>query len=193
MTAVIADVSMSLDGFSAGANDGPANPMGDGGMALHEWFFAPANALDADVIRTYQARIGAVILGKRMFENGLRVWDGGNPWGVPAFVLAHEHRKPLSRNGDTLFTFVDEGIESALDRATAAAGGKDVAIAGGAATIQQVIAVGRLDEIQVHIVPLLLGSGVKLFEQGGVGSGGIQPVEVVASPGVTHIRYRIAR
>ncbi len=193
MPVVVAEQSISLDGFSAGANQSPANPMGDGGQRLHEWLSATSSQPDANVIDAYWSRIGAVILGKRMFDNGLESWDGENPWGVPAFVLSHDQRAQMSKNGDIQFTFVADGIEGALEQARAIAGDRDVAIADGAKTIQQSIVAGQLDELHVHLVPIVLGSGVRLLE--GVGCPGIeiQPGTVVGSSGVTHLRYRLVR
>ncbi len=141
----------------------------------------------------YWSRVGAVILGKRMFDNGLESWQGENPWGVPAFVLSHEPCEPLSKNGDIQFTFVADGIEGALERARATAGDKDVAIAGGAPTIRQYIAAGHLDELHLQLVPVILGSGVRLLEGVGNVAMDVEPLGASSSPGVTHLRYRLVR
>ncbi len=193
MTAVIAEQSVSLDGFSAGANQSPANPMGDGGQRLHEWSFDQASSQDAEVLHTYRSRVGAVILGRRMYDQGLAFWDGSNPWGVPAFVLTHENMDASSGNGDIPFTFVADGIESALHQAGASCGDKDVAIAGGATTIRQYIAAGYLDELHLRLVPIILGSGIRLLD--GVGNVAMvaEPLGASFSPGVTHLRYRLVR
>lgn len=120
MTMVIAEQSISLDGYSTGANDVPANPMGDGGQRLHGWLAASSRP-DADVPGAPWARIGAVIFGKRMFDNGLESWQGENLWGFPAYVLAHQPREPMSKNGDIQFIFVADGMEGALEWARATA------------------------------------------------------------------------
>jgi dihydrofolate reductase len=197
MGMVFADISMSLDGFSAGSNDGPANPLGDHGTRIHQWFFGldnePGHAADSRVMDEVTSRTGAVILGRRMFENGLVPWSGVNPWAAPAFVLAHEPRDPLIVDGQIQFTFVYNGIESALDQARSVAGDRDVIIAGGANIVQQFIRSGLLDEVQIHIVPVLLGAGIRLFDQLDARQGELECVRVVESPSVTHLKYRIVR
>lgn len=193
MTRVLAEQSISLDGFSAGSNNGPANPKGDGGQRLYEWLFSGAEVLDANIPGEYWSRVGAVILGKRMFDNGLESWDGDNPWDVPAIVLTHERREPLSKNGDIKFTFVGDGIESVLARARDWAGDKDIAITGGANTIRQFLKSGLLDEIHVHIVPIFLGDGNSLFDQLGLSHIKLEPVRAIGSSAVAHLEYRIVR
>ncbi len=197
MTCVFADISISLDGFSAGPNDGPANPLGDHGTRLHQWFFGLVDeqSIDADarVMAEVTRRTGAVLLGRRMFENGLDPWGGVNPWAAPAFVLTHEPREPLIVDGQVQFTFVSDGIESALGQAKAVAGDSDVIIAGGANTVQQFIEAGLLDEVQVHIVPVLLGTGIRLFDRIDAGKVELESVRVIESPTVTHVKYRIVR
>jgi len=138
-------------------------------------------------------------MGRKMFGGGEGPWDEtwkgwwgeDPPFHVPVFVLTHHPREPLEMQGDTTFTFVTEGIESALEQARAAAGGDDVAIAGGASAVQQFLAAGMLDELYLHIVPIVLGAGERLLED--VGDPTLEPVEVVASPAVTHVRYRVIR
>jgi dihydrofolate reductase len=143
--------------------------------------------------------LGAFIMGRKMFGGGDGPWDLGwrgwwgedPPYHTPVYVLTHEPREPLEMQGGTTFHFVTDGIESALDQARAAAGEQDVSIAGGASTVQQYLAAGLLDELYLHIVPIVLGAGERLLE--GVGDPRLEPVEVVASPAVTHVRYRVLR
>ena len=204
-------IAVSLDGFVAGPNQSVQNPLGEGGEALHEWAFATESwraqhgrhggerNADAEVIDEVTAGVGAQIMGRKMFGGGEGPWDEmwtgwwgeDPPFHVPVFVLTNHPRDPLPMLGGTTFTFVTDGIESALEQAQAAAGGKDVAIVGGASTIQQYLAAGLLDELYLHIVPILLGSGERLLEN--VGDPRLEPEKVVASPTVTHVRYRVVR
>jgi dihydrofolate reductase len=180
-------------------------------MRLHEWVFATSSwrqqqgleggepGADADVIDDVVQDVGAYIMGRKMFGGGDGPWDEtwtgwwgeDPPYHVPVFVLTHHAREPLSMQGGTTFTFVTDGIESALEQARAAAGDKDVAIAGGASAVQQYLAAGMLDELYLHIVPVVLGAGERLLEH--IGDPTLQPVQVVPSPAVTHIKYRVAR
>jgi dihydrofolate reductase len=203
MGKVHVDITMSLDGYIAGPNDSPDLGLGEGGEQLHEWIFGleswrKAHGLeggernrDAEILEEAMGDNGAVILGRRMFDNA-KGWGDEPPFHLPVFVLTHESREPLEKKGGTTFTFVD-GVESALDQARAAAGGKDVLVAGGANTIQQYMAAGLVDEIQIHVAPLLLGGGVRLFD--GIEGDGIelQPTRVVDSPAVTHLRFRVVK
>ena len=212
--AVTLDITMSLDGFIAAPNQSLENPLGEGGERLHEWAFAAqswreahgqeggeANEDSAIIDEAIEAT-GAVIMGRKMFSGGEGPWeDDPNPegwWGddppfhVPVFVLTHHAREPKPMEGGTTFNFVTDGIEAALEQARAAAGEKNVAIAGGANVVQQYLKAGLLDEMQIHVAPILLGGGVRLFED----HAGAQPLEVeatrvVQSPAVTHLRYRV--
>jgi dihydrofolate reductase len=210
MSQVTSHISISLDGYVAGPNQSPENPVGEGGMRLHEWMFATAgwrahhgseggeHNVDSDVIARATEPIGAYIMGRNMFDAGRGPWDPewrgwwgeDPPFHAPVFVLTHHPREPLSMLGGTTFTFVTTGIEAALEQGRAAAGDRNVAIPGGARTVQQYLAAGLLDELQLHIVPVLLGAGERLLEN--VGDPVLEPVEVVASPAVTHVRYRVA-
>jgi dihydrofolate reductase len=215
MSSLKFEISMSLDGFVAGPDASMELPLGEGGERLHEWVYGlkawrephgmeggEAN-VDSEILAENLEGTGAILMGRRMFSG-----DGG-PWGddpfegwwgddppfrMPVFVLTHHPREPLTK-GDTTFTFVTDGIESALEQARAAAGGKDVAIGGGASVAQQYIRSGLLDEMQIHLVPLLLGDGVRLFENHlGGDQPALEPTRVVESPsGVTHLSYRFAR
>jgi dihydrofolate reductase len=209
MTKITSHVSISLDGFVAGPNQSPENPIGEGGMRLHEWAFATQawqdthgldsgerNA-DSEVVEAVSRNVGAHIMGRRMFGGGEGPWDQAwrgwwgedPPYHTPVFVLTHHARERLAMQGGTTFEFVTGGVAEALERGRAAAGERDVVVAGGARAIQQFLAAGLLDELYLHIVPVLLGGGERLLE--GVGDPTLEPIQVVASPGVTHIRYRV--
>lgn len=209
MSTARCQISVSLDGFVAGPEQTVENPLGEGGMRLHEWAFATqawrrqhgedggADSADSRMVDDLLRGVGAYIMGRNMFGGGPGPWDETwrgwwgeePPFHAPVFVLTHHERAPLPMAGGTTFTFVTDGVESALDQATAAAGDKDVVVAGGARAVQQYLAAGLLDELQLHIVPVVLGAGARLLD--GVGDPTLQPVEVVASPAVTHVRYRV--
>jgi dihydrofolate reductase len=204
---------MSLDGYVAGPNATMEEPLGRGGERLHEWVVGSeawreshgleggSAGIDSDLIGEHIAAIGATVMGRKMFSGGSGPWtDDPNPngwWGDEppfrhsVFVLTHHAREPLVL-GETTFTFVTDGPDAALEQARAAAGDKDVSIAGGAEAVQQYLGAGVVDEIQLHIAPVLLGGGVRLFD-GPAGEGTLQPDRVIDSPGVTHIRYRLVR
>jgi dihydrofolate reductase len=211
MSNVTCQISVSLDGFVAGPNQSVEDPLGEGGERLHEWALATAawreqhgkgggeHSADSKVAGEVMQGVGAFIMGRKMFGGGDGPWDEDwrgwwgedPPFHAPVFVLTHHPREPLEMQGGTSFTFVTDGIESALEQARAVAGDQDVAIAGGASAVQQYLAAGLLDELFLHIVPVCLGAGERLLE--GVGDPTVQPVEVVASPAVTHVRYRVER
>jgi dihydrofolate reductase len=191
MTKVVLDMSMSLDGFIAGANVSREYPMGVNGENLHTWIFStPKDKVDADVEREMFLKTGAVILGNRTFEIGVDLW-GDVPFPAPSFVITHKKREPLIKKSGT-FTFVTDGIESALQQALAAAGNKDVRLMG-ADIAQQFLSVGLIDEIQINHVPILLGEGVRLFEHLGVINSQLEKDRVLDSPHATHIRYRVLK
>src|SRR3712207_2711382 len=184
MSKLTFDISMSLDGFSAGPDPRHDEPLGDGGESLHEWAFrvaawreshgheGGARDIDDEVLRESIEGVGAYLMGRRMFDGGegpmdesWRGWWGDEPpFHVPVFVLTHHEREPLVMEGGTTFTFVADGIESALEQARAAAGEREVRIAGGADVVQQYLRAGLVDEFQVHVAPVLLGGGVRLLE-----------------------------
>jgi dihydrofolate reductase len=201
MTRVHLSISMTLDGFIAGPNDGPELGLGEGGERIHEWVYgleswrAPhgleggeRNA-NSEIIEEATTRTGAVVVGKRMFDNA-HGWGDEPPFHVPVFVLTHEERPPLEKQGGTTFTFVNDGIESAIAQAKEAAGDRDVSIGGGASTVQQALAAGLLDELQVSFVPLFLGGGIRLFEHVPTGIE-LRVARVLEGPGVTHVRYEV--
>jgi dihydrofolate reductase len=209
------DISMSLDGFVAGPNPTLERPLGDGGDGLHEWAFAleswrkphglPGGETNAStkVIEETLEATGAVVMGRRMFSGGEGPWeDDPNaegwwgdepPFHVPVFVLTGHAREALTMQGGTTFTFVTEGIEAALEEARAAAEDKDVFVGGGASVVQQYLAAGLLEELQINLAPVLLGGGTRLFG----GPGAVQPaleiVRVVETPAVTHLKYRVMK
>ena len=203
MGKVFADISMSLDGFIAGPDDRPGNGLGDGGEQLHEWVFGLKSwrephgleggetGRDSDVLEEAMAGLGAVVLGKRMFDNA-EEWGDEPPFAVPVFVLTHEEREQLVK-GRTSFAFVTGGVESALEQARSAAGDSNISVAGGAQTIQQFLSAGLIDELQVHVVPVFLGAGVRLFDSLGGDPPALELTRVVESPVVTHIKYRVLR
>ena len=196
-------LSVSLDGFIAGPNDGPDNGLGDGGERLHEWVYdlktwrephgleGGETGPDADVMEEMFATTGAIVIGKRMFSFAEGPWGDDPPFHMPVFVVTHEEREPLPKQGGTTFHFVNDGIESALEQAKAAADGKDVSIGGGASVVQQALAAGLVDEFQLHIVPIMLGGGVRLFEDSDPGLE-LERTRTLESPtGVTHVKYAV--
>ena len=214
MSKTTLDISMSLDGFIAGPNQTVEEPLGHGGEQLHEWVFGlrswrEAHGLeggeenaDSEVVREAVAPNGAYVMGRRMFSSGHGPWEDDPkangwwgdepPFGVPVFVLTHHPREPLVL-GDTTFTFVSEGVEAAHEEARAAAGDRNVAVSGGADVVQQFLAAGLLDELQVHVAPVLLGDGVRLFAAPGGQQRALELTRVVDSPRVTHLKYRVLR
>jgi dihydrofolate reductase len=206
-------ISVSLDGFIAGPDQSEEDPLGRGGMALHEWVFKleawrrPHGREGGEVntssaaIEEAQDGVGAVLMGRNMFGGGPGPWaedpswDGwwGDepPFHMPVFVLTHHERAPLQLS-DTTFTFVTGGIESALEQARAAADGRDVTIGGGADTIQQYLAAGLVDEMLLHVVPAMLGSGSRLFDGLGGAELALEQAGVIEGPEATHLKYRLA-
>jgi dihydrofolate reductase len=195
MSIVTCDLSVSADGYVAGPDQSVENPIGEGGMGLHQWHFDPEGA-DAAVVEEWQSGVGAYIMGRHMFGPDRGEWDldwtgwwgDEPPYGVPVFVLGHRPRASVPV-GRTTFHFVKDGIEAALDEARQVAGEQKVAIAGGASTVNQYLAAGLVDQLHLHIAPLVLGAGERLFE--GVPRTDLEPLQVVASPGVTHVKYAV--
>ena len=223
MTTLKLDISISLDGFVAGPNQTLDAPLGEGGERLHEWATATRSfreahghsddQVDADVevdvdnqvLDAARRNVGATVMGRRMFSGGEGPWEQDPnadawwgedpPFHHPVFVLTHHAREPVTKQGGTTFTFVTEGIEAAFEQARAAAGDLDVAIGGGGNVAQQYLKAGLLDELQLHVVPVLLGGGVRLFEDHlAVGPGELERTRVTESPtGVTHLSYRVVK
>lgn len=189
MSKVVLDVSMSLDGFTAGPNIGEAAPMGDGGERLHKWMAGngPDGGADIGVLKEVNATVGATVIGRRTFDLGLDPW-GGTPWpGTPSFVVTHRIREDLL--GDNGGTFAFDGLEAAARRAKDAAGDKDVLVLG-ADVARQLLRAGLLDEVRIHLVPLLMGEGTPLFA--GERAELIPEGKPVAGS-VTHLRYRVPK
>ncbi len=205
-------VTMSLDGYVAGPGQSEENPLGVGGIALHEWAFATKSfhddhggdgddgesGLDDEHSAAWNQNVGSWIMGRNMFgpvrgewgDSGWNGWWGDDPpYHAPVFVLTHHEREPVQMSGGTKFEFVTDGVESALARARAAAGGLDVSIGGGAETLQQYLRAGLVDEFEIHAVPVLLGSGSRLFENLDGGPKGYECKELVSSPAVAHYTY----
>jgi dihydrofolate reductase len=214
MTKLTLDISMSLDGFIAGSNRTVDQPLGDGGEQLHDWVFGLATWMEAhgvegegatgpedDLVKEQIAQQGAVIMGRRMFSGGEGAWEDDPraegwwgdtpPFHIPVFVLTHHARETLTMKGGTSFVFVTDGVESAFEQARVAAGNKNVAVAGGANVVQQCLRAGLLDELQVHVSPVLLGSGVRLFDGGEQAK--LELVRVIHSPAVAHLKYRVVK
>jgi dihydrofolate reductase len=213
MSKVRAHISISLDGYVAGPNQTQEEPLGEGGEQLHEWMFdllawrephgeagGEDNASNAVVLEA-NANVGAEIMGRGKYGPAARGPWGDDPWRgwwgedppfhKPVFVVTHHEREPLTLS-DTTFTFVTDGIEPALAQAREAAGDKDVFIGGGAAIINQFLVAGLVDEIELHVVPILLGAGERLFA--GVGPNvKLEQLRVVEAPGVVHLKYRVAK
>ena len=195
--------SISLDGYGAGPDQSKENPLGVGGEQLHEWIFPPEGertvADDVFVQRGVDG-IGATIMGRNMFGPIRGGWDGAPDWRGwwgedppfhhDVFVLTHHARDPVPMAGGTTFHFVTDGIEAALDRARAAAGGRHVRLGGGAATVREYLRAGLLDELHVAVVPVLLGGGVRLFDDLGDAIDGWRSVEFTPSASVAHVRLR---
>jgi dihydrofolate reductase len=204
-------ITMSLDGFVAGPNQSVEHPMGTGAERLHEWAFAlrifreqhgmeggEVNESTA-VVEESQANIGATIMGRNMFGGHPGPWNAASPWNGwwgenppfhhPVFVLTHHPREPLVLDGGTTFTFVTDGIESALEQARRAAGGKDVSLAGGARAAQQYLIAGLVDEMEINLAPTLLGSGERLFDTVGSDLHGLQLARTVVAPQATHLKF----
>jgi len=204
-------ISMSLDGFVAGPNQSVDNPLGIGGMRLHEWVVPlaawrsmhdlPGGEVNESsrVVEESLANIGATVMGRNMFGGHPGAWDRGKPWNGwwganppfhhPVFVVTHHARAPLALEGGTTFTFVTGGIHSALEQARDAAAGKDVSLAGGASVAGQYLAEGLVDEMEINLVPTLLGCGERLFDGVGDSLHGLELARTVAAPKVIHLKF----
>jgi dihydrofolate reductase len=186
------DISMALDGFITGPNEGVGNPLGDDEGRLHDWMFAKGTDEDARVLDEAYKRTGAILMGKNMFDVGVEPWGDPPPFHRPVFVLTHEARAPMPMQGGTTYHFVT-GIDAALELAKAEAGEKDLGIWGGANVIRQYLKAGLLDELQIHLVPVLLGSGVRLFEDLGKGRIELTRTRCIETPAATHLRFEVVK
>jgi dihydrofolate reductase len=212
MSKVRAHISVSLDGYVAGPNQSRENPLGEGGESLHDWLIelkawrephgreGGEENISSEILEEETDNVGAEIMGRGKFgppeggpwEDSWHGWWGEEPpFNMPVFVLTHHEREPLTLS-DTTFTFVTDGIESALAQAREAAGGKDVFLGGGADLINQYLAAGLVDELELHVAPILLGGGSRLFE--GVGPDlKLEELRAVEAPGVAHLKYRVVK
>jgi dihydrofolate reductase len=214
MGRVVADISASLDGYVAGPDQNLDEPLGKGGEELHEWVFGlrawrephgrsggetgPVNDLVDEHIRA----VGATIMGRRMYSGGQGPWEDDPkadgwwgdepPFHHPVFVLTHHPREPREMEGGTTFTFVTDGIDTALEQARDAAANKDVAIAGGAEAIQQFLEAGLVDELRIHLVPVLLGGGARLLDRVGADDVELETKRVLEDGGVTHLTFAVS-
>jgi dihydrofolate reductase len=204
MGKVAVGLTMSLDGFIAGPNDGPGQPLGEGGMRLFDWYSSgdtdyelPGTEMvfrvsqqSAELLREAHSKMGAFVTGRRTFDitNG---WGGSPPLGVPTFVVTHTIPQDWVYKGSP-FTFVTDGVESAVEKAREVAGDKTVAV-GAASIAQQCIRAGLLDEIHVDLVPVLLGNGVRLFDHLGTEPIELESTSVIEAPGVTHLTFRVVK
>jgi dihydrofolate reductase len=204
MSKVIFDIAISLDGFIAGENRGPKNPLGDNGPAIHQWMYKQKafwkhlnmtggevdHGIETDLFNKILSRTGAYIMGKRMFEEGEANWPE-DLFKLPVYVLTHEKREPWVQKGSTVFYFVNDGIHSALEKARADAKGKDVRLQGGANMIRQYLNAGLVDEFIVHIAPMIIGNGIRLFDNLDRKAFKVEIADVQHSALATHITYRV--
>ena len=206
-------IAVSVDGFVAGPDQSEANPLGVGGEDLHAWVIKlevwrkqhgqeGGEVNDSTrVVEEIQSNVGATVMGRNMFGGGPGPWSDDHPWNgwwgdnppfhTPVFVLTHHRREPLEMEGGTTFTFVTDGIESALEQARQVASGRDVLLGGGASVVQQYLAARLIDEFELHVVPILLGDGARLLEN--VGDLKLEQVRAIEGPEVTHIKYRVIK
>lgn len=212
MSTVRFQIAVSLDGYAAGPDQSEDNPLGVGGMDLHRWVLeleawrkqqglegGEVNASSL-VVEEAQSNVGATVMGRNMFGGGPGPWNEDQPWNgwwgndppyhTPVFVLTHHPRASLEMEGGTTFTFVTDGIGSALEQAKQAAGELDVLLGGGANVVQQYLSAGLVDEFELHVVPIVLGDGERLLDN--VGSLRLEQVRAIEAPGVTHIKYRVS-
>lgn len=215
MSKLKCQITTSLDGYVAGPNQSLDHPLGEGARHLHDWALPTKTfrtlhgeaadgetGINDDVLREAFENVGATIMGRNMFgpvrgpwrDDSWRGWWGDEPpFHHPVFVLTHHPREPLVMQGGTTFHFITDGIESALAQARRAANGKDVALGGGASVVQQFLAAGLLDELHIHIAPLLLGGGERLFDFSGAHNVRLEPIRVIEGPGVAHLKYRVLK
>ncbi|TFC01651.1 dihydrofolate reductase [Cryobacterium adonitolivorans] len=196
MSTVTCDITISTDGYAAGPDQSLEHPLGEGGERLHRWMFEQPDENAAEIAAILES--GAYIMGRNMFGPGRGEWDDAwtgwwgdePPYHAPVFVLTHSPRAPLTLAGGTTFTFVTDGIESAMEQARAAAGEKSVAVAGGASTVRQYLAAGLIGELRLHIAQVVQGAGELLLE--GLDDVRLEQVSSVENELVTHVVYRVA-
>jgi dihydrofolate reductase len=211
MAELTLDITMSLDGFVAGPNATLEEPLGEGGEQLHEWIVRLAwwrqlhgleggeTGAENDLAEERLGSIGAYVMGRRMFSGGAGAWEedpnADGWWGdeppfhAPVFVLTHHARETVAKDGGTSYTFVTEGIEAALEQAKAAAGDRDVGLSGGADVVQQYLRAGLVDTMHIHVAPLLLGGGTRLFDEPGGEPIRLELARVIEGPAVAHLTF----
>ncbi|MCP9488190.1 MAG: dihydrofolate reductase family protein [Gaiellaceae bacterium MAG52_C11] len=188
------EISMSLDGFITDPKASVGSPLeGNDPGRLHDWRFDAKTETDIAIVAELYASTGAVLMGKRMFDVGFEPWGDPPPFGMPVFVVTHEAREPLPMQGGTTYTFVTDGIEDALERTRAAAGDKNVGIWGGADIMRQYLKAGLLDEMQIHLIPVLLGGGIRLFEDFDPEGIELRRASSIETPGATHLRFEVVK
>jgi dihydrofolate reductase len=209
------NITMTLDGYVAGPNQSAENPLGEGADRLHDWLLklktfrtihgdttGGETGTNDDVLREAFENVGATIMGRNMFGGGPGPWKkpfwkgwwgDSPPFHHPVFVLTHHAREPLPMQGGTTFSFVTDSIESALNHARRAANGKDVALGGGANVAQQYLTAGLIDELEIHLVPLFLGGGTRLFDNVDCRKVKLEPIRMIGGPAVTHLKYRVLK
>ena len=194
MGRVTSEISMSLDGFITDPNASVGTPLeGNDPGRLSDWQFDAKTETDAAIVDEMFASNGALLMGKRMFDVGFEVWGDPPPYGMPVFIVTHEAREPMPMQGGTTYTFVTDGIEAALELARAAAGDKNVSVWGGANIMRQYLMAGLLDEMHIHLAPVLVGGGIRLFE--GLDPEGIElrRTSSIETPGATHFRFEVVK
>jgi dihydrofolate reductase len=204
MGSVFFSIGLTLDGFIAGLNASPRNPLGDGGLDIHRWLFLQRSfrrnlklgddgetGIDDKLVEGIFNRTGANIIGMRLFEEGEANWPEDAPFHTPVFVLTHKLRSSWQREGGTTFYFVNDGLESALRQARQVAREKDIRIVGGAQVIQQYLNAGLVDEFTIHYAPLFLGQGTRLFDHIDKDRFTVEIMKVIQSPLVTHLQYKV--
>lgn len=192
MAKVIFHISMSLDGFITGPHPRPEDPLGDAGR-LHDWMFDAQTEVDAEVLDEVNTAPGAIVIGRRMFDEGVGPWGDPPPFHRPVFVVTHRPQSPIPRQGGTTYHFVTGGIEAAVKEAASVAGGKPVGLWGGADLIQQALQAGLIDEFHLHLIPILLGGGVRLFDHLGEPLPRLRKTRAIDTPNATHLRYTVLR
>jgi dihydrofolate reductase len=191
---VVLEMSMSLDGFVTGPDVSPEEPMGRGGERLHDWMFEGRSQAEVEEYEAEHFRdVGAVIVGRRMADLGIDPWGEEPPFHCPVFVVTSRPAETIEKAGGTSYTFVTDGIDEAFRRAREAAGPADVMIGGGAQVARQYLRAGAVDEVRLHLVPVLLGGGTRLFDDGPWPIASLRPFEVTDDPRVTHLTYEVER
>lgn len=191
---IFADLSISLDGFIAGPHVGVDNPLGDGGEQLHDWMFAGRSAADSRAWEEQRfATTGALLMGRTMLDVGVGPWGDEPVFHAPVFVVTHRDGEPIGKAGGTTYTLVADGPDAALRQALAAAREQDICVAGGATVVQHYLAAGAIDQLRLHVVPVLLGDGVRLFSTATSGTDLTLLPGVHEDAGVVHLQYRMRR